>query len=199
MGVLVSRHCPDFKATAVMADNTINEDFKLSSFHGKYITLFFYPLDFTFVCPSEILAFDHRLEQFREKNCEIIGVSVDSPYTHLAWKNTPVDKGGIGLIRYPLVSDITKAISQAYDVLISDSVALRGTFIIDKDGLVQHQVINNLSLGRNVEEALRILDALQFHEKFGEVCPVNWEKGSAGMKPTPEGVAEYLATHGHEL
>ncbi len=199
MGVLVSRHCPDFKATAVMGDNTINEDFKLSSYHGKYITLFFYPLDFTFVCPSEILAFDHRLEQFREKNCEVIGVSVDSPYTHLAWKNTPVDKGGIGMIRYPLVSDITKSISQAYDVLISDSVALRGTFIIDKDGLVQHQVVNNLPLGRNVGEALRILDALQFHEKFGEVCPVNWEKGSAGMKPTPEGVAEYLATHGHEL
>lgn len=199
MSVLVGKHFPDFKATAVMGDNSINEDFRLSGYHGQYITLFFYPLDFTFVCPSEILAFDHRLEQFKEKNCEVIGVSVDSPYTHLAWKNTPVDKGGIGMIRYPLVSDITKSISRAYDVLIADSMALRGTFIIDKDGIVQHEVINNLPLGRNVEEALRILDAIQFHEKFGEVCPVNWEKGSAGMKPTPEGVAEYLAVHGKEL
>lgn len=199
MGILVSKHFPDFKATAVMGDNSINENFKLSNYHGKYVTLFFYPLDFTFVCPSEILAFDHRLEQFKEKNCEIIGVSVDSPYTHLAWKNTPVDKGGIGTIRYPLVSDITKSISKDYDVLVNDSVALRGTFIIDKDGIVQHQVVNNLPLGRNVDEALRILDALQFNEKFGEVCPVNWEKGSPGMKPTREGVAEYLALHGHEL
>lgn len=199
MGVLVSKHFPDFKASAVMADNSINEDFKLSGYHGKYMCLFFYPLDFTFVCPSEILAFDHRLEKFQERGCEVIGVSVDSPYTHIAWKNTPVEKGGIGMIRYPLVSDITKSISREYDVLVNDSVALRGTFIIDKNGIVQHQVVNNLPLGRNVEEALRIIDAIQFHEKFGEVCPVNWEKGAVAMKPTAEGVAEYLAAHGRKL
>ncbi len=199
MGVLVGKHAPDFKATAVMGDNSINDDFRLSAYHGKYITLFFYPLDFTFVCPSEILAYDHRLEQFKERNCEIIGASVDSAYTHLAWKNTPVEEGGIGKIHYPLVSDITKSISRDYDVLINDSVALRGTFIIDRNGTIQHQVVNNLPLGRNVDEALRILDAIQFNEKFGEVCPANWEKGSEAMKPTPKGVAEYLAAHGKDL
>lgn len=199
MGVLVGKHAPDFTATAIMGDDSIKEDFKLSSYHGKYITLFFYPLDFTFVCPSEILAYDHRLEQFKERSCEIIGVSVDSPYTHLAWKNTPVDNGGIGHIRYPLVSDITKAISRDYDVLINDAVALRGTFIIDRNGMIQHQVVNNLPLGRNVDEALRMLDAIQFNEKSGQVCPANWENGKEAMKPTTKGVAQYLAAHGKEL
>lgn len=199
MSVLVGKHAPDFIATAVMADNSLKEDFKLSNYHGKYILLFFYPLDFTFVCPSEILAYDHRMEKFRERNCEVIGVSVDSPYTHLAWKKTPIEKGGIANIRYPLVSDITKSIARDYDVLTNEAVALRGTFIIDRMGTVQHQVVNNLPLGRDVDEALRILDALQFHEKFGEVCPANWQVGKEAMKPTAEGVAQYLAAHAKEL
>ncbi|MBI4331396.1 MAG: peroxiredoxin [Chloroflexi bacterium] len=199
MGVLVNKQAPDFTATAIMGDNSIKENFKLSDYRGKYVVLFFYPLDFTFVCPSEIIAFDHRLPQFRERNCEVIGVSVDSHYTHLAWKNTAVKNGGIGDIKYPLVSDITKSISASYDVLIDGAVALRGTFIIDKKGMIQHEVINNLPLGRNVDEAVRVLDAVQFNEKFGEVCPVNWHEGEPGMKPTPAGVAEYLAAHASKL
>lgn len=199
MGVLVAKEAPDFTATAIMGDNSIKEGFKLSSFRGKYVTLFFYPLDFTFVCPSEILAYDHRLDQFKERNCEVIGVSVDSPYTHLAWKNTTIENGGISKIRYPLVSDLTKSIARDYDVLFDNSIALRGTFIIDKNGIIQHQVVNNLPLGRNVDEALRILDAMQFNEKHGEVCPANWEKGKDAMKPTTKGVAEFLAAHGKEL
>ncbi len=199
MSVLVNQPAPDFTATAIMADNSIKEDFKLSDYKGKYVVLFFYPLDFTFVCPSEILAFDHRLQQFKDHDAQVIGVSVDSPYTHLAWKNTPVEDGGIGKIQYPLVSDLTKSIARSYDVLLDNSIALRGTFIIDRSGKVQHQVVNNLPLGRNVDEALRILDAIQYNEQFGEVCPANWQKGAEGMKATPEGVAEYLAVHGHEL
>ncbi|MDZ4246586.1 MAG: peroxiredoxin, partial [Dehalococcoidia bacterium] len=186
-------------ATAILGDDSIKEDFKLSDLRGKYVVLFFYPLDFTFVCPSEIIAFDHRLDQFKSRNTEVIGVSVDSHYTHLAWKNTAVENGGIGKIRYPLVSDITKNISRDYDVLVEDAVALRGTFVIDREGKVQHQVVNNLPLGRNIDEALRIIDAIQFNEKFGEVCPANWEKDKPGMKPTTGGVAEYLAAHGSEL
>jgi peroxiredoxin (alkyl hydroperoxide reductase subunit C) len=157
--------------------------------------LFFYPLDFTFVCPSEIIAFDKKLDAFKEKNCEIIGVSVDSHFSHWAWKNTPVDKGGIGNVRYPIVADIKKEISRAYGVLLNESIALRGLFLIDKEGIVRHSVINDLSLGRNVDEALRMLDALQFSEKHGEVCPANWRAGDEGMKPTAEGVAGYLAKH----
>lgn len=199
MSVLVNKTAPDFTATAIMGDNSIKENLKLSDYRGKYVVLFFYPLDFTFVCPSEIIAFDHRLAQFKERNCEVIGVSVDSQFTHLAWKNTPVKNGGIGNIKYPLVSDITKSIAQSYDVLIDGAVALRGTFIIDKNGLVQHQVVNNLPLGRNVDEAIRVLDAVQFNEKFGEVCPANWHEGEPGMKPTPAGVAEYLAAHAGKL
>jgi peroxiredoxin 2/4 len=195
MCTLVTKPAPDFTATAVMPDNTFEENFKLSSYRGKYVVLFFYPLDFTFVCPSEIIAFDAALDKFHKKNAEVIGVSVDSHFTHLAWKNTPRDHGGIGLIRYPLVADLNKQISADYSVLLEAGIALRGLFLIDKNGVVRHALINDLPLGRNVDEALRILDALQFHEAHGEVCPANWREGQEAMKPTAEGVAKYLAKH----
>ncbi len=199
MSVLVTKEAPDFTATAVMGDNSFKEDFKLSDYRGKYVVLFFYPLDFTFVCPSEILAFDHRLKEFEDRDVQVIGVSVDSHFTHLAWKKTPVDQGGIGPIRYPLVSDLSKHIAADYDVLFEDSVALRGSFLIDKDGVVRHQVVNDLPLGRNIDEMLRMVDALQFHEKHGEVCPAGWQQGKKGMEPTPEGVASYLAEEAESL
>ena len=193
---LVTKPAPDFTATAVMPDNSFKEDFTLSSYKGKYVCLFFYPLDFTFVCPSEILAFNKRLQEFKDKDCEVIGVSVDSHFTHLAWKRTPVEEGGIGDIQYPLVADLSKKISLSYGVLLEDvGVALRGLFLIDKEGIIRHQLVNDLPLGRSVDEALRILDALQFHEQHGEVCPANWRPGEEAMKPTPEGVAEYLKKH----
>lgn len=195
MCTLVTKPAPDFTATAVMPDNTFEENFKLSSYRGKYVVLFFYPLDFTFVCPSEIIAFDAALEKFHKKNAEVIGVSVDSHFTHLAWKNTPHDHGGIGQVRYPLVADLNKQIAADYGVLLDAGIALRGLFLIDKNGVVQHALINNLPLGRNVDEALRMLDALQFFEAHGEVCPANWREGQAAMKPTAEGVAKYLAQH----
>ena len=191
---LVTHNAPDFTAQAVMPDNAFGE-LKLSSYRGKYVILFFYPLDFTFVCPSEISAFDKELERFKKKNAAVIGVSVDSHYTHLAWKKTPRELGGIGHINYPLVADLDKSISRAYGVLSGDSVALRGLFLIDKEGVVRHELVNDLSIGRSVEEALRILDALQFTEEFGEVCPANWHRGDEAMKPTAEGVADYLARH----
>lgn len=194
MSVLVAKPAPDFTATAVMPDNSINENFKLSSYQGKsYVVLFFWPLDFTFVCPSELIAFDHRLDKFRKKGVEVVGVSIDSHFTHLAWKNTPIDKGGIGKVGYPMVADLTKSISRDYDVLVNDAVALRGSFLIDKQGIVRHQVVNDLPLGRNIDEMLRTVDALQFTEKHGEVCPAGWQEGKKGMKATTEGVAEYLA------
>jgi len=199
MSVLVTKPAPDFTATAVMGDNSFKEDFKLSDYRGKYVVLFFYPLDFTFVCPSEIIAFDHRLKEFEDRDVQVIGVSVDSHFTHLAWKNTPVSQGGIGQIRYPLVADITKQISADYDVLFDGSVALRGSFLIDKEGVVRHQVVNDLPLGRNIDEMLRMVDALQFHEKHGEVCPANWEQGKKAMEPTPEGVASFLAEEADKL
>jgi peroxiredoxin 2/4 len=191
---LVTKPAPDFKTQAVMPDNSFAE-LKLSDYRGKYVILFFYPLDFTFVCPSEIIAFNKALPQFKQRNAEIIGVSVDSHFTHWAWKNTSPDQGGIGQINYPLVADLTKSIARDYDVLIDDSVALRGLFLIDKEGAIRHAVINDLPLGRNVDEALRMLDALQFTEKHGDVCPANWHAGDEAMKPTSEGVAEYLARH----
>lgn len=194
MNTLVTKEAPDFTAQAVMPDNSFAE-LKLSSYRGKYVVLFFYPLDFTFVCPSEIIAFDKKRHAFKEKNCEVIGVSVDSHFSHFAWKKTPVEKGGIGNVQYPLVADIKKKIARAYGVLLDESVALRGLFLIDKEGIVRHAVINDLPLGRNVDEALRMLDALQFTEKHGEVCPANWKAGEEGMKPTADGVAEYLAEH----
>jgi peroxiredoxin (alkyl hydroperoxide reductase subunit C) len=199
MSVLVQKQAPTFKATAIMPDNSIKEDFSLESYRGKYVVMFFYPLDFTFVCPSEILAFDHRVEEFKKRNCEVIGVSIDSHFSHLAWKNTAVDNGGIGKVRFPIVADITKRIARDYDVLVDDAVALRGTFLIDKQGIVRHQVINDLGLGRNIDDALRTLDALQYLEQHGEVCPANWKKGEAGMKPTTEGVAKYLKEHAAKL
>jgi peroxiredoxin (alkyl hydroperoxide reductase subunit C) len=200
MSVLVGKPAPDFTATAVMGDNTIVGNFNLKThIKGKYALVFFYPLDFTFVCPTEILAFDHRLDDFKERNVEIIGVSVDSQFTHLAWKSTPVEKGGLRQVRFPLVADLSKSIARDYDVLVGDAVALRGTFLIDKNGVVQHQVVNNLGLGRNIDEAIRMVDALQFTEKHGEVCPAGWNKGKAGMKASTAGVAEYLASHAKEL
>lgn len=193
---LVTKEAPDFTATTVMGDNSFEENFTLSSFRGKYVVLFFYPLDFTFVCPSEIIAFDKALDRFKEKNCEVIGVSVDSHFTHWAWKNTPVNEGGIGNIKYPLVADLNKTISNQYGVLLPDGIALRGLFLIDKEGVIRHAVINDLPLGRNVEEALRMVDALQFHEEHGDVCPANWKQGEDAMTPTAEGVADYLGKHG---
>ena len=191
---LVTKQAPDFTAKAVMLDNTF-ADLRLSSYRGKYVVLFFYPLDFTFVCPTEIIAFDKKLDEFKKRNCEVIGVSVDSEYSHFAWKNTPREKGGIGNIRYPLVSDITKEISRSYGVLYENSVALRGLFLIDKEGVVRHAVINDLPLGRSVDEALRMVDALQYYEEHGEVCPANWKPGEEAMKPSPDGVADYLSKH----
>ncbi len=194
MCTLVTKNAPDFTAKAVMANNSF-EELTLSSLRGKYVVLFFYPLDFTFVCPSEIIAFDKALDKFKEKGCEVVGVSVDSEFTHLAWKNTPVEEGGIGKVRYPLVADLNKSISRDFGVLFDESVALRGLFLIDREGVVRHAVINDLSLGRSVDEALRMLDALRFTEEHGEVCPANWKEGDEAMKPTAEGVAEYLAKH----
>ncbi|MBF0611856.1 MAG: peroxiredoxin [Magnetococcales bacterium] len=199
MSVLVTKPAPDFTAKAVMPDNSFEEKFTLSSYRGKYVVLFFYPLDFTFVCPSEIIAFDHRLNEFKSRNVEVIGVSVDSHFSHWAWKQTAVEKGGIGNIQYPLVADLTKQISQDYDVLVNDAIALRGSFLIDKAGIVRHQVINDLPLGRNIDEMLRVIDALQFTEEHGEVCPAGWSKGKPGMKGSLDGVADYLANHANNL
>lgn len=194
MDFLVTNEAPDFTAQAVMPDNSF-EELTLSSYRGKYVVLFFYPLDFTFVCPTEIIAFDKALEKFNAKNCEVISVSVDSHFSHLAWKNTPVEKGGIGQVKYPLVADLKKTISDDYGLLFNGEIALRGLFLIDKEGIVRHQVVNDLGLGRSVDEALRMLDALQFTEKHGEVCPANWKEGDDAMKPTADGVADYLASH----
>ena len=192
---LISTEAPDFTATAVMPDNSFNNEFKLSDYRGKYVVLFFYPLDFTFVCPSEIIAFDKKLEEFKSRGVEVIGVSTDSHFSHLAWKNTEVNNGGIGNVQYPLVADFQKIISQDYGLLLDGGMALRGTFLIDKDGIVQHSTINNLGLGRNIDEMVRLVDALQHLEEHGEVCPANWVKGDDAMTPTAEGVAKYLTDH----
>ena len=200
MSVLVGKKAPDFTAAAVMPNNEINESFSLHKYlQGRIGILFFYPLDFTFVCPSEIIAFANRLKEFKDRNVEVIGVSVDSKYTHLAWKNTDVNKGGIGDIQFPLVSDLTKSIARDYDVLTGDAVALRGTFLIDQEGVVRHQLVNDLPLGRDVDEAIRIVDALKFFQEHGEVCPAGWNKGKKGMKASTKGVAEYLAEHHKDL
>ncbi|MFZ5508455.1 MAG: peroxiredoxin [Pseudomonadota bacterium] len=200
MAVLVGKPAPDFTAAAVLGNNEIRADFNLKSYlKGRYGVLFFYPLDFTFVCPSELIAFDHKLAEFKKRNVEVIGVSIDSQFTHLAWKNTPVDKGGIGKVGYPLVADVKHEICRAYDVESEGGVAFRGSFLIDRDGIVRHQVVNDLPLGRNIDEMLRMVDALQFTEEHGEVCPANWQKGKAGMKASPEGVAKFLAEHAQEL
>ena len=196
MSQLIANEAPDFTAPAVLPNNTIKPDFKLSDLRGKYVVLFFYPLDFTFVCPTEILTFNKKIAEFRERGVEVVGVSVDSQFSHLAWKGTPIDQGGIGDLDYPLVADLTKQISRDYGVLLEGAgVALRGTFLIDKEGVVKHMVVNDLGLGRNIDEALRMVDALQYHEKHGEVCPANWRDGEDAMKPTSEGVADYLGKH----
>ncbi len=200
MSVLVAKEAPDFTAPAVMPDGSINENFRLSDLRGRYVVLFFYPLDFTFVCPTEIVAHNNRLKAFKERNAEVVSVSIDSPYSHYAWRNTPVDSGGIGAIGFPMVADVKHDISRAYGIEHpQDGVALRASFLIDRQGIVQHQVVNNLPLGREVEEMLRVIDALQFCEEHGEVCPAGWHKGESAMKPTAEGVAEYLAGHAEKL
>ncbi|MES9924205.1 MAG: peroxiredoxin [Candidatus Thiodiazotropha endolucinida] len=201
MGVLVGREAPDFIAAAVLGDGTIIDEFNFRQrIKDKYAVLFFYPLDFTFVCPSELIAFDHRLDEFKKRNVEVVGCSIDSHYTHNAWRNTPVNDGGIGPVGYPLVADLNHAICKAYDVETPDGkVAYRGSFLIDKEGIVRHQVVNDLPLGRNIDEMLRMIDALQFNETHGEVCPAGWKEGDAGMKGTPEGVADYLAGHAEGL
>ena len=199
MSVLVTKEAPDFTAAAVLADGSIKEDFKLSDLRGKYVVLFFYPLDFTFVCPTEIIAHDKRLDEFKKRKVEVVAVSIDSQFSHSAWRNTPVNKGGIGEVQFPIVADVNHEITRAYGVEHPASIALRASFLIDKDGNVRHQVVNDLPLGRNVDEMLRVVDALQFHEKHGEVCPAGWQKGEDGMKPTADGVADYLSSHSDEL
>lgn len=199
MSVLVTQAAPDFEAPAVMPDGSIKDDFKLSDLQGKYVVLFFYPLDFTFVCPTEIIAHDKRIAEFKKRGVEVVGVSIDSQFTHYAWRNTAPDKGGIGQVGFPIVADVNHSIVQAYGVEHPAGVALRASFLIDKAGVVHHQVVNNLPLGRNVDEMLRLVDALQFHEKHGEVCPAGWQKGEEGMKADAEGVATYLASHAAEL
>ena len=198
--MLVTNKAPDFTATTVMGNNEIKEDFNLYENFGENGTvLFFYPLDFTFVCPSEIIAFDKRLDEFTARGINVVGVSVDSQFSHFAWKNTAVNQGGIGQVRFPLVADLTKQISRDYDVLLNDSVALRGSFLIDKDGTVRHAVINDLPLGRNIDEMIRMVDTMLFTNEHGEVCPAGWHKGDEGMKADTAGVAEYLAKHEGDL
>lgn len=193
MSQLISNAAPDFTAQAVMPDNSINSKFKLSTYKGKYVILFFYPLDFTFVCPTEILAFNEKLDEFKKRNAEVISVSIDSVFSHIAWKNTKVDKGGIGQIQYPMVSDMKRTISQSYNVLLEDETALRGLFLIDREGIIRHATLNDDSLGRNVKEALRTLDALRHHDEHGHVCPANWEKGKESMEASNKGVVDYLS------
>ncbi len=201
MGVLVGREAPDFTAAAVLGNGEIVDNFNLKeSIKGKDAVIFFYPLDFTFVCPSELIAFDRRVEEFKKRGVEVIGVSIDSQFTHNAWRNTPVDKGGIGEVKYTLVADTKHEICQAYDVEHPEAgVAFRASFLIDKNGMVRHQVVNDLPLGRNVDEMMRMVDALHFHEEHGEVCPAGWKEGDKGMTATPDGVAEYLSTEADKL
>ena len=197
---LIGKQAPNFKASAVMPDNSISDNFDLMEYKGSGMAvLFFYPLDFTFVCPSEIVAFNNRLEQFKKLNTKVIGISVDSQFTHLAWKNTPLNKGGIGDIGFPLVADLTKNIAKSYDVLFNDAISLRATFLIDKVGNIRQQSINDLPLGRNVDEMLRLVEALIFHETHGEVCPAGWQKDKKGMKATKAGVAQYLEENATSL
>ncbi|MDF9392158.1 MULTISPECIES: peroxiredoxin [Methylococcus] len=201
MSVLVGKPAPDFKAAAVLGCGTIVDNYWFSKeTKGKYAAIVFYPLDFTFVCPSELIALDHRVDELKKRGVEVIGVSVDSQFTHNAWRNTPIDKGGIGPVKYTLVADVSHAIAKAYDVEVEGAaVAYRGTFLIDKSGIVRHQVVNDLPLGRNMDELIRMVDALQFHEEHGEVCPAGWNKGQSGMKADPEGVAAYLSQNADKL
>lgn len=194
MSVLTGRQAPNFKAEAVVDGEFV--DISLSDFRGKkYVVLFFYPLDFTFVCPTELHAFQEKLDEFKKRDVEVLGCSIDSKFSHFAWLNTAKDKGGIEGVKYPLIADIHRTIARDYDVLSDDGVAFRGLFLIDKQGIVRHQLVNDLPLGRNVDEAIRLVDALQHVEKHGEVCPANWTKGKDAMKATKEGVSGYLSKH----
>ncbi len=193
MSVLVGKQAPDFTATAVKS-NEIIENFTLSDFKGKYVLLFFYPLDFTFVCPTELHAFNDKLDEFNSRGVEVIAVSTDSHFSHAAWLNTPKKNGGIEGVRYPLVADLTHKITADYDVMVEgEGIAYRGLFLIDRDFVVRHQVVNDNSLGRSVEEALRMVDALQFTEEHGEVCPADWHKGDKSMKTSADGLKEYFS------
>jgi len=200
MSVLVGKAAPDFTAAAVVGNGSI-VDFTLSKeTKGKYVAIVFYPLDFTFVCPTELIALDHRLDELTQRGVEVLAVSVDSQFTHAAWRNTPVEKGGIGAVRYTMIADVSHAITKAYDVEVEGAaVAYRGTFLIDKNGVVRHQVVNDLPLGRNMDELIRMVDALQFFEEHGEVCPAGWSKGKAGMSANAEGVASYLEKNAKDL
>ena len=199
--VLVTRQAPDFTSSAVLGNGEIVNNFNFKKhIEGKAAVLFFYPLDFTFVCPSELIAFDHRYEEFKKRGVEVVGVSIDSEFTHNAWRNTPTENGGIGAVKYALAADVKHEIAKAYGIEHpEEGVALRGSFLIDKNGVVRHQVVNDLPLGRNIDEMLRMVDALQFHEEHGEVCPAQWEKGKEGMKDSPEGVAKYLKQNADKL
>ena len=198
--MIVTKKAPDFTATAVLADGQIVEDFNLYKNIGeKGAVLFFWPLDFTFVCPSEIIAFSKRVDEIEERGVQVIGCSVDSQFAHFAWRETPVEQGGIGRVKFPMVADITKQIAKDYDVLFNESVALRGSFLIDKDGTVRHAVINDLPLGRNIDEMVRMVDTMIFTNENGEVCPAGWNKGDEGMKANKEGVAEYLGKNESKL
>jgi peroxiredoxin 2/4 len=210
MSVLVGKKAPLFEADAVINGGEFVQKFSLEQYIGKkYVIFFFYPLDFTFVCPTELLAFQERLSEFETRNCAVVGCSTDSKFSHWAWLNTEKNKGGIKSVKYPIVADLSKTISANYDVLAGEyysgedgtlefsgeGKAYRGLFLIDKQGIVRHQLVNDFPLGRSVEEALRMVDALQFFEENGEVCPADWHKGDAGMKETAVGVAEYLSKH----
>lgn len=198
--VLVTHEAPDFTAAAVLGDGTMVDNFNLKKhLDGKAAVLFFWPLDFTFVCPSELIAFDHRYQEFQKRGVEVIGVSIDSQFTHHAWRNTSVDKGGIGPVQYSMVADIKREIVQAYGIEHPAGIALRASFLIDKKGIIRHQVVNDLPLGRDIDEMLRMVDALQFNEKCGEVCPAQWKAGEAGMVASPDGVAKYLSENATKL
>ena len=199
--VLVTRQAPDFTSSAVLGNGEIVNNFNFKKHvNGKAAVLFFYPLDFTFVCPSELIAFDHRYEEFKKRGVEVVGVSIDSEFTHNAWRNTPTENGGIGAVKYALAADVKHEIAKAYGIEHpEEGVALRASFLIDKNGVVRHQIVNDLPLGRNIAEMLRMVDALQFHEEHGEVCPAQWEKGKEGMKDSPEGVAKYLKRNADKL
>ncbi|WP_323844943.1 peroxiredoxin C [Microbulbifer magnicolonia] len=200
MAVLVGKPAPDFTAAAVLGNGEIVDSFNLKeATKGKKAVVFFYPLDFTFVCPSELIAFDHRYAEFQKRGVEVIGVSIDSQFSHNAWRNTPVNEGGIGAVKYTLVADVKHEICQAYDVEADAGVAFRGSFLIDEDGVVRHQVVNDLPLGRNVDEMLRMVDALAFHQQHGEVCPAGWQEGDKGMNASPAGVAAYLSENADKL
>lgn len=200
MAVLVGKPAPDFTVPAVLASGELVEEFSLSAaLKGQYGLLFFYPLDFTFVCPSELIALDHRMPEFRARQVAVVAISIDSHFTHHAWRNTPVAAGGIGPVQYVMAADIKHEVAQAYDVENHEGVALRGAFLIDRDGIVRAQIVNDLPLGRSIDELLRLVDALQFTEEHGEVCPANWKQGDAGMIASPAGVAAYLAEHATKL